>query len=82
MILWSLLILASNQIYAENLVTATITYDNKKKVIIGMQADTMDVKKMNKCVQIVGSNEGIKIIELQAKNKKEEIIKLKFICNL
>ncbi len=80
-ILWSLLTLASSQSYSEELI-AIVTYDNKKKTLVSMEADTRDIKKMEKCSRIISSNEGIKILKLQAKNKKAEIIKLKFICNL
>ncbi len=49
-ILWSLLTLASSQSYSEELI-AIVTYDNKKKTLVSMEADTRDIKKNGKMLK-------------------------------
>ncbi len=80
-LMWSLLTIASFPAYAEKTI-ATITYDNKKKQIISLIANTKDINQLTKCAKMADTKEGQKRIKRESNNKKEKIMEIKFPCDI
>lgn len=80
-ILWSLLTLASSLSHSEELI-ATAIYDNQKKEIMSLSANTKDVKKLTKCAKLLGTKKGEELLKKLAKDKKEKVVELKFKCQI
>jgi hypothetical protein len=80
-ILWSLLTLASSQSHSEELI-AKATYDNQKKQIMYLEANTMDQEKLMKCAQIISTKKGEELLKKLSKDKKEKVIEIKFKCKI
>ena len=79
--LWSLLTLASPLSHSEELI-ATAIYDNQKKQLILLYANTKDEKKLIKCAETANSKKGQELLKKLAKDKKEKIVELKFKCRI
>jgi hypothetical protein len=79
--LWSLLILASSQSHSEELI-AKATYDNQKKQIMYLEANTMEQEKLMKCAQIISTKKGEELLKKLSKDKKEKVIEIKFKCKI
>ncbi|WP_335952872.1 hypothetical protein [Acinetobacter higginsii] len=80
-IIWSLLTLASPLSHAEELI-ATAIYDNQKKQIMELSANTKDVKKLTKCAKLIGTEKGGELLKKMAKDKKEKVLELKVKCRI
>lgn len=80
-IVWSLLILASNQICAEE-IRARVIFNKKENITIAIITDTKNKSKQEKCEELIRSKEGQNILKKQSDKMNKKLVELIFICNL
>ena len=81
MTLWGLLIVASNQIYAEE-IRARVIFNTKENITIAIITDTKIKNKQEKCQELIRSKEGQNILKKQSNKMNKKLVELIFICNI